>query len=117
MRPMPLRTAPTSSNEGRLPTVNPGANGMAPTPLPLTDAAVLLDQLQPRRLGLRLVAGGAGQVGADVRGHQVDGAARPTHAGDLLAMDDDRADAGQLVHDARDMVGARADALSQLLTG
>src|SRR4051794_3113625 len=38
MHPMPL-------NEGRLSTVNPGANGTAPTPLPLTDAAVLLDQL------------------------------------------------------------------------
>src|SRR3954447_26548394 len=111
MRPMPLRTAPTSSNEGRLPTVNPGANGMAPTPLPLTDAAVLLDQLQPRGLGLRLVAGGAGQVGADVRVHQVDGPTRPTHARHLLAMDDDGADARQLVHNARNVVRARANAL------
>src|SRR5436305_12010584 len=75
MRPMPLRTAPISSNEDRLPTVNPGANGMAPTPLPLTDAAVLLDQLQPRGLGLRLVAGGPGEVGAEQRVDEVADAA------------------------------------------
>src|SRR4051812_42223466 len=43
MHPVPLRAAPTSSNEGRLPAVNPGANGRAPAPLPLTEAAVLLD--------------------------------------------------------------------------
>src|SRR4051794_8200017 len=101
MRPMPLGTAPTSSNEGRLPTVNPGANGMAPTPLPLTDAAALLDQLQPGGLGLRLVAGGAGQVGADVRVHEVDDAAGPAHALDALATGDDRPEAGQLAHDER----------------
>ena len=51
--------------------MNPGANGMAPTPLPLTDAAVLIDQLQLGGLGLRLVAGGAGEVGADAWVHKV----------------------------------------------
>src|SRR3954447_17832098 len=114
---MPLRTAPISSNEDRLPTVNPGANGMAPTPLPLTGAAVLIDQLQPRGLGLRLVAGGAGEVGADIRVHKVDHPPAAAQARYPLPPSRDGAYALQLGHQTRDVVRTLADLGGQLLAG
>ena len=63
---------------------------------------LLLDQLQPRRLGLRLVAGGAGQVGAEQRVDEVpDAAAFPAPV--------DGAHGLELAHDLGHMIGGAAD--------
>src|SRR4051794_12748351 len=59
----------------KTPRPSSGSSGSLPSGVVSPTALPLLDQLQPRRLGLRLVAGGPGQVGAEHRVDEIPNAA------------------------------------------
>src|SRR3954451_8236377 len=71
-------------------------------------ASALLDELQPRRLSLRLVAGGRGEMGTEQRVDEI-----PNAAAFLAPVNG--ADGLQLAHDLRDVVRRDAAHAAQLV--
>src|SRR4051794_1557084 len=63
------------STAARTPRPSCASSGSTPSGVASLAALPLLDQLQPRRRGLRLVAGGAGEMGAEQRVDEVPNAA------------------------------------------